>query len=189
MQLNVNRWLTFTQQQEDPDGGPGLRKVAIVAVLPNPYAGRPVEDLTPLIEASSALGEQVAEKAVEAMHPYAAQGYGKGGVVGLNGEQEHVNALLTTTFATPLRARLGGGKAWISSMTKRAAPGASIDIPVNHKDALYVRSFYDGVTLTLHDAPAADEVAVIVVLTNRGRLRARVGGLRPEDIKGLDGLV
>ena len=73
-------------------------------------------------------------------------------------------------------------------MTKRAAPGATIDVPVAHKDALYVRSFYDGVTVTLHDAPGPDEVAVIVVLTNRGRLRARVGGLRLEDVKGTDGL-
>jgi hypothetical protein len=189
VQLKVNRWLTFMDQQEDPDGGPPLRKVAIVAVITNPYAGRYVEDLTPLIEASSSLGDLVAEKAVEIMHPYHAMGYGKGGVVGVNGEQEHINALLTTTFATPLRSRLGGGKAWISSMTKRAAPGASIDIPVNNKDALYVRSFYDGITVTLPDAPGADEMAVIVALTNRGRLRARVGGLRLEDVKGVDGLV
>ena len=189
MELTVKRWLTFTEEQSDPDGGTPLRKVAIIAVLVNPCAGRYVADLEPLIRASAALGERVAEKAVEAMRPYEARGYGKGGIVGLNGEQEHANALLTTTFATPLRARLGGGKAWISSMTKRAAPGAVIDIPVNHKDALYVRSFYDGVTLTLHDAPGPDEVAVIVALTNRGRLRARVGGLRPEEIKGADGLV
>jgi hypothetical protein len=131
----------------------------------------------------------MAQRAADAMRPYAAFGYGKGGIAGLNGEQEHVNALLTTTFADPLRKRIGGGKAWISSMTKRAAPGTAIDIPMNHKDALYVRSFYDGVTVTPHDAPAADEVALIVALTNRGRLRARVGGLRPEDIEGRDGLV
>lgn len=189
MELTVNRWMTSSQEQEDPDGGMPLRKVAVVAVLTNPYAGRYVEDLGPLIEASASLGERMAQLAADAMRPYDARGYGKGGVVGLNGEQEHVNALLTTTFAAPLRARLGGGRAWISSMTKRAAPGTAIDIPVNHKDALYVRSFYDGVTLTLHDAPGADEVAVIVALTNRGRLRARVGGLRPEQIKGADGLV
>jgi hypothetical protein len=30
---------------------------------------------------------------------------------------------------------------------------------------------------------------VIVALTNRGRLRARVGGLRAEHVKGVDGLV
>ena len=189
MRLAANRWLTFTHEQEDPEGGVPLRKVAIVAVLANPYAGRYVEDLTPLIEASAALGERMAAIAAEAMLPYQASGYGKGGVVGLNGEQEHVNALVTTAFAKPLRARLGGGKAWISAITKRAAPGTSIDIPVAHKDALYVRSFYDGVTLTLHDAPGADEVAVIVALTNRGRIRARVGGLRPDEIRGADGLV
>jgi hypothetical protein len=189
MDLTVNRWLTFTDERRDPDGGPPLRKVALVAVLANPYAGRYVADLEPLIEASVALGEQMAVKAIESMRPFAALGYGKGGVVGLNGEQEHVNALLTTAFAEPLRARLGGGKAWISSMTKRAAPGATIDVPVAHKDALYVRSFYDGVTVTLHDVPGPDEVAVIVALTNRGRLRARVGGLRLEDVKGTDGLV
>ncbi len=189
MDLDVSRWLTFIDETDDPEGGEPLRKVAVVAVLANPYAGRYVAGLDPLIRASAALGERMAEKAVEAMRPFEARGYGKGGVVGLNGEQEHANALLTTAFADPLRARLGGGKAWISSMTKRAAPGAHIDIPVAHKDALYVRSFYDGVTVTLHDAPGPDEVAVIVVLTNRGRLRARVGGLRPEEVKGADGLV
>jgi hypothetical protein len=188
MELTINSWMTLTREEADPDGGVPLRKVAVVAVLTNPYAGRYVEDLSPLINASASLAERMAQMAADAMHPYEACGYGKGGVVGLNGEQEHVNALLTTTFAVPLRARLGGGQAWISSMTKRAAPGASIDIPVNHKDALYVRSFYDGVTLTLADAPGADEVAVIVALTNRGRLRARVGGLRPEEIVGADGL-
>jgi hypothetical protein len=188
MDLEAKRWLTFVDETIDPEGGMPLRKVAVVAVLANPCAGRYVADLDPIIRASAALGERMAQKAVEAMRPFDAVGYGKGGVVGLDGEQEHVNAVLTTTFAAPLRARLGGGKAWIPSMTKRAAPGAAIDIPVAHKDALYVRSFYDGVTVTLHDAPGADEIAAIVVLTNRGRLRARVGGLRPEDIKGLDGL-
>ena len=48
-------------------------------------------------------------------------------------------------------------------MTKRAAPGATIDIPVAHKDALYVRSHYDGITITLPDAPLPDEIAVICV--------------------------
>ena len=41
--------------------------------------------------------------------PYA-QSLGKGAIVGISGEQEHANALLTTLFAEPLRA-LGGGKA------------------------------------------------------------------------------
>jgi len=44
-------------------------------------------------------------------------------------------------------------------------------------------------TITLHDAPLPDEIAVIICLANRGRLNARVGGLKFEDVKGTDGLV
>ena len=189
MKLPVKRWLTFADQAEAPEGEAPLRKIGVVAVIANPYAGRYVEDLKPLIEGSAELGQAMAERAAQAMLPYKGLGVGKGGIAGLAGEQEHVNALLTTEFAIPLRAVLGGGKAWISSMTKRGGPGTTIDIPFNHKDALYVRSFYDGMTLTLHDAPAPDEIALILCLANRGRIGARVGGLRPEDVKGVDGLV
>ncbi len=124
-----------------------------------------------------------------AMGPFKAQSYGKGGIVGIGGELEHANALLTTTFATPLREAMGGAEAWIPSFTKIAAPGASIDVPLAHKDALYVRSHYDGVTVTLPpEAPAPDEIALIVCLANRGRLNARVGGLSAKDVVGKDGL-
>ena len=166
-----------------------LRKVAVAAVLKNPYAGKYVEDLRPIIDASAELGAQLSKAAVEALAPYKAQSYGKAGVVGMAGEQEHANALLTTTFANPLREAVGGGKAWISSFSKRAAPGATIDIPLASKDALYVRSHYDGMTITLHDAPQPDEVVIILCLANRGRLNARVGGLKFEDVKGQDGLM
>ena len=166
-----------------------LRKVAVAAVLQNPYAGKHVEDLRPLIDASAALGTQLSKAAVEALAPYKAQSYGKAGIVGMAGEQEQANALLTTTFANPLREAVGGGKAWISSFTKRAGPGGAIDIPLASKDALYVRSHYDGITITLHDAPQPDEVVIILCLANRGRLNARVGGLKFEDVKGQDGLM
>jgi len=98
-------------------------------------------------------------------------------------------ALLTTVFGNVIRDAVGGGIAWISSFTKRAAPGATIDIPLAHKDALYVRSHYDGITITLPDAPLPDELAIIVAFANRGRPNHRVGGLAAENIKGIDGLV
>jgi hypothetical protein len=170
------------------EGAPPLRKVGVVAVVENPYTGQYIEDLSPLITASEALGSELADDAVAAMAPYKAQSYGKAGIVGLHGEQEHANALLTTTFANPLRNALGGGKAWISSFTKKGGPGTPIDVPLASKDALYVRSHYDGMTIVLSDAPQPDEIAVIICLANRGRLNARVGGLKYEDIKGQDGL-
>ena len=62
MDLKVNRWMAFTDERDDPEGGEPLRKVAVVAVIANPYAGRYVADLDPLIRASAGLGERMAEK-------------------------------------------------------------------------------------------------------------------------------
>ncbi|WP_147707575.1 amino acid synthesis family protein [Microvirga massiliensis] len=185
MKLTIRRSWTVTEVKFEEAGQPAkvpLRKVAVVAVVQNPFAGRYVEDLTPMIEASRELGRQLAEEARVALGPHEVQSYGKGGIVGVAGEQEHANALLTTVFAEPFREAAGGGKAWISSMTKVAAAGASIDIPMNHKDDVYVRSHYDGMSLTLPGAPLPDEIAIIFCLSNRGRLNARVGGLTHEAV-------
>ena len=191
MKLIVRRTYTIVDTLYEASGvagDPPLRKVAAVAIVANPHAGGYVEDLKPMIEASVALGHQLAEAAVAALAPYSAQSYGKAGIVGLDGEQEHANALLTTAFAEPLREALGGGKAWISSYSKRAAPGTTIDVPLASKDALYVRSHYDGMSVNLPDAPMPDEIAVIFCVANRGRINARVGGLKLSDAKGQDGL-
>ncbi|XID91425.1 amino acid synthesis family protein [Paenibacillaceae bacterium WGS1546] len=170
------------------DGSP-LRKVGVVAIVKNPYAGAYQEDLNPLIEESKAIAEFVTSKAVEAMGDYPVESYGKGAVVGLDGEQEHGVAMLTTVFGNILRDAVGGGKAWVSSMTKRAAPGITIDVPLAFKDALYVRSHYDGMSITLHDSPLPDEMAIICCLASRGRLNARVGGIKASEAKKEDGLV
>ena len=120
--------------------------------------------------------------------PHKPESYGKAAIIGMNGEQEHGVSLLTTVFGNVMRDAAGGGKAWISSLTKRAAPGSTIDIPLAHKDALYVRSHYDGITITIHDAPLPNEIAVICGYASRGRPNHRVGGLAANEIKGIDGL-
>ena len=192
MKLKIRRSFTFVENRLSEAGQKAripLRKVAAVLVVENPYAGRYVRNLAPMIEASAALGHELAAMALAALAPYKAESLGKGALVGISGEQEHANALLTTAFADPVRDALGGGKAWMSSMTKVAMAGTPIDIPMNCKDALYVRSHYDGMTLMLPDAPMPDEIALILCLANRGRLNARVGGLRHDQLKGKDGLV
>jgi hypothetical protein len=165
-----------------------LRKVAVVAVIHNPYAGSPVGPLDAFIAASAALGRSMATAGLAAMAPFGVESYGKGAVIGLGGEQEHGIALITTPFGDALRSTIGGGAAWISSFSKRAAAGATIDIPLAHKDALYVRSHYDGMTVHLPDAPLPDEVAIICCFANRGRLNQRLGGLDAAEIAGIDGL-
>ncbi|WP_157100236.1 amino acid synthesis family protein [Rhodoplanes sp. Z2-YC6860] len=190
--MQIKRTLAFVDEVAQEAGQrvePVLRKVAVVAVLDNPFAGRYERDLSSLTAASAAVGKHISSLAMTLLRPHKPESYGKAGLVGMNGEQEHVVAMLTTVFGNVMREAAGGGKAWISSLTKRVAPGATIDIPLAHKDALYVRSNYDGITITLPDAPLPNELAIIVAYANRGRPNHRVGGLAVADIKGVDGLV
>lgn len=172
------------QKRDEP-----LRKVAVVAVVKNPHAGKGyVEDLGDLTEASEALGAKIAAMAAEQMKPYTVDSYGKAGLVGTDGEQEHAVACLTTVYGNVLRDAIGGGVAWISSVTKRCGPGTLLDIPLAHKDALYVRSHYDGMTILVPDAPLPDEMCIVCCFANRGRLNHRVGGPDKGSIVGKDGL-
>ncbi len=193
MKLQVRRTMTVIDHQLIDHQGkaaePPLVRAAIVVVVDNPFAGRYVEDLTPYIRASVEIGERMGAMAAQVMGDHGVESYGKAGLVGINGEQEHANALLTSDFAEPIRRAIGGGKAWISSMTKVVVPGTPIDVPMNHRNAIYVRSHYNGMTLTLHDVPRPDEIAMIFCLASRGRLNARVGGIASADVKGVDGLV
>ena len=93
-----------------------------------------------------------------------------------------------TAFADPFRDVVGGGLAWISSVSLVGAAGTPLTIPLAHKDALFVRDHYDAVTLFPGDAPRPDEVLVAVAVANRGRLNARLGGLDADDVIGQDGL-
>jgi hypothetical protein len=189
--VKIKRILTFFEEVRSTSGravDPPLRKAAAVAVLDNPYAGVFEPDLSALVGASENVGQEICRAAIGLLAPSKPESYGKAAVIGSNGEQEHGVAMLTTVFGNVMREAAGGGKAWISSLTKRAAPGATIDVPLAHKDALYVRSHYDGMTLTLHDCPLPDEIAVICVYASRGRPHHRVGGLAAGAIKGIDGL-
>jgi hypothetical protein len=185
MNIAIRRTFVLVEERKEEAGRVAdrpLRRVAAVAVVENPYAGRYIEDLKPLIDGSVKLGEEIAKLALSNFGQHEVQSYGKGGVVGLAGEQEHANALLTSAFANPVRDAIGSGGAWISSFTKKGGPGTLIDIPMNHKDDVYVRSHYDGMSIALPDAPLPEEVAVIFCIANSGRLNARVGGLTHQEV-------
>ncbi|MHC9044536.1 amino acid synthesis family protein [Microbacterium saperdae] len=159
-----------------------LVKAAVAVVIKNPFAGRWVEDLSPLIDPSASLGTELGARALALLGGRPAESYGKGGIAGLDGEQEHVVACVTTVFGNAFRDAIGGGEAWISSATKSAAAGSSIDIPLAYKDEVYVRSHYDAITLTLPDAPRPDELVIIAAVATGGRLNARVGGITAAEV-------
>ena len=74
------------------------------------------------------------------------------------------------------------------SAKKRGGMGCTIDVPLGHKDAAFVRSHFDAMEARMGDAPAANEIVVCVVVTDGGRPLARVGGLQAHEVKGVDGL-
>lgn len=163
------------------DGDGPLRKVAACAVIGNPYAGRGyVADLSPLVEGSKELGGFLGETALR-LAGGEVQSYGKAGLAGVAGEQEHANAVLTSTFGNAFRDALGGANAWISSTTKVGGPGSVIDVPLAFKDELWVRSHYDTVEVRVPEAPLPDEIVVIAAVANRGRINARLGGMTREE--------
>jgi hypothetical protein len=188
--VKIRKLLTLVEDVRVETGievDPPLRKVAVLAVVKNPYAGRYSTDLSEILDFSRELGDMLGKRLVEAMGA-PVQSYGKSAISGMHGEVEHAHAFLTTVFADKLREAVGGGKAWISSTAKRGEMGTSIDVPFASKDALFVRSHYDTMTVHVADAPEADEVVVIVAGANRGRPNFRLGGLKFEDIQGEDGL-
>lgn len=190
MSVKIRKMITVVEEILSDGGRDGrrpLRKVAAVAVVENPFAGRFVEDLTPLIDAGEELGALLAKKAVEALGA-PAESFGKAAIVGEAGEYEHAAALLHPKLGAPLRAAVDGGKAIIPSAKKLGAPGTSIDVPLHFKDAAFVRTHYDAMEVRLHDAPRSNEIVLAIVVTDGGRLHPRVGGLTKDEVSQHDGL-
>ena len=169
---------------------PPTRKAAALAVIKNPVANKFQEDLAVLSEIGAELGEILGNMCVEALgiKPEEAESYGKAAIVGENGEWEHAAAVLHPKLGGPLRKEVEKGAALVPSVKKMGGPGASIDVPLGHKDAAYVRSHFDGMEVRLADAPRANEILVVIAVTDSGRPFPRVGGLTVDEIVGEDGL-
>jgi len=163
---------------------PPTRKAAAIAVIDNP------RDIAALIGIGEMLGKELGERAVAALGiaPGAAQSYGKAAIVGEDGELEHAAAILHPKLGAPLRVAVEKGAALVPSAKKRGAMGATIDVPLGHKDAAYVRSHFDAMEIRVHDAPRRDEIVVAVVVTDSGRPKPGIGGLTVDQIEGKDGL-
>ena len=191
--LHIRKWFELSEETQAlesgrvADGDP-VYKLVIAAAVRNPHPGQFVESFDAVIAQSAHLGQEFGRRFQAALGGTPVQSYGKAALVGVNGEYEQGNAFLTTAFADPIREALGGGKAWIPSTGKRGGPGTCIDIPLAHKDALYVRSHYDTISVTFSDAPGPDEIVLAVAIATRGRLHARLGGIKLNEIVGKDGL-
>lgn len=190
MQYKIRKWVACVEEvlhdghsvADEP-----MIKAAVGVIFANPFADDDAWDLTPLTVGSDEIGTELGRRGQLLLGGRSVQSYGKGGIVGTSGEQEHAVACVTSVFGDALRASVGGGLAWISSVTKVGGPGATIDLPLAHKDALYVRSHYDAVTLSAPDGPLPGEIMICAAFATGGRIHQRSGGPTADNLVG-DGL-
>ncbi|MBQ6904415.1 MAG: amino acid synthesis family protein [Lachnospiraceae bacterium] len=166
---------------------PPIKRCAVAAVIKNPYAGKYQEDLSELTDVGEYLGDYLTKIAVEQLGA-PVHNYGKGAIIGLDGELEHGAAILHPKLGKPMRDAIGGGKAIIPSAKKAGPAGTALDVPLHYKDAAFVRTHYDAIEVRIHDAPKCDEIVVALAFTTGGRPHPRIGGLQVSEVKGEDGL-
>ncbi len=188
-----------------------LLRGAIGIVMTNPYAGRYESDILPMMDALGGVGVDMAERLRAAMDVPAEQiqGYGKGAIVGANGELEHGalwhvpggyamrellgwkgdrNAYVQGTASQSASVQTANALAIVPSTKKVGAPGTALDVPMTHINASYVRSHFDAIEVRVPGAPTAEEIVFILAMSTGARIHARVGGLAASAISKWDGL-
>jgi Amino acid synthesis len=211
--IEIRRIFTHVEQIHHEFGPPAatpLLRGAIGAVLTNPFAGRYEPNILPMMDALGPVGIQMAERLRAAMDVPAEriESYGKGAIIGAAGELEH-GALWHVPGGYAMRELLGwkgdrnayvkgqsGDKAAqpgnalaiVASTKKVGAPGTTLDVPLTHINASYVRSHFDAIEVRVPGAPLADEIVFILVMSTGARVHARVGGLAANAISQWDGL-
>jgi Amino acid synthesis len=144
-------------------------------VIQNPFAGHGyVADLSPLFDLGAMLGETIMPDVVRRLAGPPVS-YGKAAIVGTAGEMEHGGAVCHPKLGKPMREAVGGGEALIPSNVKVAAAGASIDVPLGHKDNAWSFDHFDTMTLMVPDAPRPDEIVIAMAIADGGRPRPRSG--------------
>ena len=189
--MEIRRLLTIEEEIREEAGrqmSPPLRKVAAVAVIANPFAGRFVDDLSELISVGEELGIILADRILKSVGPQDVESFGKTCIVGEGGEIEHAAALIHPTFGQSVRRVIGGGAAIIPSTKKMGGPGTRIDVPLHYKEAATVSSHFDAMEVGAPDSPKSAEILVALAMATGGRPHPRIPGLKKEDAAGEDGL-
>lgn len=174
------------------EGGPAperpLRRAAAVAVVENPFAGRYVSKIAPAMQWLEPLGADMAAQLVTVFGSAdRVEGYGKGAIVGEDGELEH-GALWHVPGGYAMRGALAEALAIVPSAKKVGGPGTRLDVPITHCNASYVRSHFDAMEVGDPSGPSPDELLLVLVMSDGPRIHARVGGLAADQISERNGL-
>ena len=152
------------------------RKCVVAAVISNPLAGVADGDLDVLKDIGADISAQLVARGLEALGagPDDVHSYGKGAIVGVDGEIEHAAALIHPRFGAPVRGALGDASEIIPSTKKMGGPGASLAVPLTSKHSIWEFDHMDAAEMTFPDAPHTGEIVVILALGIGGRPLKRI---------------
>lgn len=182
--MNIRKIVTLVEEIRTEGGRevyPAARVAVVAAVLDNPWAGQGfVEDLGPGIDAhASDLGALLAPTVMDALGA-PAEAYGKGAIVGLDGEIEHGSALIhTLKFGDHFR-KAASATTLLPAVEKRGPAGIVFDIPLKHITDATIRSHHQTVEVRIADAPHPDELVIALAAAAQGRPQQRLAALATE---------
>jgi hypothetical protein len=190
VQPAVRKFVQFEEQVHAESGlpvSPPLTRVVVGAVAPNPLAGAPAQtDLSPLVELSETLGEQLTTRALDRIgDPAGIRAYGKAALIGLEGDPEHGAALIHPRLGMAMRATLRRGKVLIPGNAKIGAAGTPIDVLFGPLDEGWDLDAMDTLTVVVADAPRPDELLLLVGYTTGSRPNARSKGPTQAEVDAL----
>ena len=107
--------VTQTHREAGVAVSPPTTIVTATVVVDNPLAGKGlVQDLSSLEQIGNEAAELLIDMATASLAAVGisateVRGYGKGAIVGIDGDREHTAAVLHPRFGAPVRAAIGGG--------------------------------------------------------------------------------
>lgn len=185
MQHRIRKTI-LNQETIHHDGGPAaaqpLRIAIAAAVMENPFAGRYEADLMPFMDSLKPLAMDLTRRMLEALQvdKGAIQVFGKGSMVGTDGELEHA-AMWHAPGGAGLKEVLGA-RGFVSAGKMVATLGSRLQMPLIYVNSPWVRSHYNTTELCIHDAPKPRELVFALAIGTGARIHARLQGLTREQV-------
>jgi len=161
----------------------------IAVVVNNPFAGRfaDANELAEFVKQGRNLANEMVPELVAALGGASnIETYGKGAIVGVNGELEH-GATWHEAGGWAMRAVLTNAKSIVPASKFVGSAGSRLHVPLHHIEACYVRSHFNTAEVSVSDSPRPNELLFALAMSTGPRVHVRLGGLRVEQICVGDG--
>jgi amino acid synthesis protein len=180
--FDIRKTVITTETIHHDGGAPPaqpLRLAVAAAVMANPFAGRPGADLMEFQDALKPLAVELSQQLLDALRvePTAIEVFGKGSIVGTDGELEHAAAWHAPGGAGIKQVLNARG--FVSAGKMMGVLGARLQIPLVYINSPWVRSHFNSIELSIYDAPKPRELVFALAVGTGGRIHARLGGVTP----------